>query len=83
MTPDPNEAMRSACHRMAEHVLRLSVTGNRCKWLRQEIAKELSSSDFIDRMAAQYKKEYPYAEVPTEYLADMLKSFDQHTQEAD
>lgn len=83
MTPDPNESMTSAAHVLAEHILRMPAHTNRCKWLKKQIADRIVNDRFVDDLARLYSVEYPYAEVPTEYLADILKSFDQHTQEAD
>ena len=76
MTPDSTESMRSACHVLAEHVLRMPAYSNRCKWLRQQVADMLKTNDHILYYAEQYDKEYPYADAPTEYLAEVLKAYD-------
>ena len=77
MTPNANDNMRSACHALAEHVLRMPSHSNRCKWLKQQVADLLKSQPHIDYYAKEYWVEYPYADAPTEYLAEVLKAFDQ------
>lgn len=77
MTPDSSKRMTDACHALAEHILRKPARTNRCKWLREQVAKFVSSEHFIDSCAARYDAEYPYADAPTPYLADILRSYDE------
>jgi len=76
MTPEANESMKTACHVLAEHVLRMPAYSNRCKWLREQIAKYLKNGDHISSYCQQYEKDYPYAQAPTQYLASILKAYD-------
>ena len=76
MTPDSTESMRSACHVLAEHILRMPAYSNRCKWLRQQVADMLKTNDHILYYAERYDQEYPYADAPTQYLAEVLKAYD-------
>jgi len=76
MTDQSREEMRSACHYMAEYILRRPCRSNRCKWLQQQLADLLTSKAHIDWYADQYDKEYNYADAPTEYLAEVLKAYD-------
>ena len=77
MTPDSTEAMKNACHVLAEHVMRMPAYSNRCKWLKAQIADLLKTNDHVLYYAQRYQDEYPYADAPTEYLANILKSYDE------
>lgn len=77
MTPDSTQAMKSACHVLAEHVMRMPAYSNRCKWLKEQIADLLKTNDHVLYYAQRYQDEYPYADAPTEYLANILKSYDE------
>lgn len=77
MTPESTESMKNACHVLAEHILRMPAYTNRCKWLKEQIAKRITNDRFIGDMARLYDVEYPYADAPTEYLANILKSYDE------
>tara|TARA_Y100000004_G_scaffold179392_1_gene222950 strand:- start:374 stop:619 length:246 start_codon:yes stop_codon:yes gene_type:complete len=76
MTPESTDSMRSACHVLAEHVLRMPAYSNRCKWLKEQIATLLKTNDHILWYAQAYENDYPYADAPTEYLASILKAYD-------
>ena len=76
MTPESEKSMQDACHALAEHVLRMPAYSNRCKWLKEQIAQRISNDRFIGDLARLYQVEYPYADVPSAYLADILKSYD-------
>ena len=76
MSPEPRDSMQSACHVLAEYILRFPARTNRCKWLREQVAKELAGEIKITNYSDKYSREYPYADVPTEYLAEVLKAYD-------
>lgn len=76
MTLDPEKSMQEACHALAEHVSRMPAHSNRSKWLKEQIAQRISNDRFIGDLARLYQIEYPYADVPSAYLADILKSYD-------
>ena len=71
--------MKSACHAMAEHILRKPCHGNRCKWLREQVSIMLKDENYIKDLTARYSENYQYAEVPTAYLAEILKLCDDWT----
>lgn len=77
MTLDPGRSMTTAAHVLAEHILRMPAHTNRCKWLKAQIAKRIINDRFIDDLARLYDIEYPYADAPTEYLASILRSYDE------
>ncbi len=77
MTPDSHKSMKSAAHVLAEYVLRMPAHTNRCKWLKKQIAERIVNDRFIDDLAKLYSVEYPYADAPTEYLASILRSYDE------
>ena len=76
MIPDSRKNMQDACHALAEHILRLPAHTNRCKWLKQQVARDLAAKSMVDNYDRQYRHEYPYADAPTEYLASVLKAYD-------
>ena len=76
MTPETSESMKTACHVLAEHVLRMPAYSNRCKWLREQVAEHLKDGERITSFAEAYEVDYPYAQAPTEYLASILKAYD-------
>ena len=80
MNPDPRTSMENACHALAEYILRFPARTNRCKWLRAQVAKELSGSIQVSAYNDQYRREYPYADAPTEYLAAVLRAYDEEAQ---
>jgi hypothetical protein len=71
--------MISSAHALAEHILRMPAHTNRGRWLRKQIADRVVNDRFINDLARLYDVEYPYADAPTEYLAEALKSYDQET----
>ena len=77
MTPEATEEMKAACHSLAEHVLRMPCSTNRCKWLKSQIADLLKVNDHILWYAGAYEKDYPYADVPSPYLAELVRAYDQ------
>lgn len=77
MTPDSTEAMKNACHALAEHIMRMPAYSNRCKWLKEQVADLLKTNDHVLWYAQRYQDEYSYADAPTEYLANILKSYDE------
>ena len=77
MTPESTESMRNACHALAEHILRMPTTSNRCKWLKGQLADLLRVNDHILWYAGAYEKEYPYADIPNPYLVDLIKAYDE------
>lgn len=77
MTPESTESMKNACHVLAEHIMRMPAYSNRCKWLKDQVANLLKTNDHVLYYAQQYQDEYPYADAPTEYLANILKSYDE------
>lgn len=77
MTNQSQDSMKSALHVLAEHILRMPAHTNRCKWLKAAIAKRITNDRFVETMTGIYDVEYPYADAPTEYLASILKSYDQ------
>ena len=77
MTPESTEDMRAACHSLAEHVLRRPCSSNRSKWLRQQVVDLLTKNDHILWYAQAYEKEYPYADVRSPFLVDILKAYDE------
>lgn len=80
MTEQSNQFMRDACHAMAANVLQSQALTNRCKWLRETVAKLLTNDACIRQLTEDYAREYPYADAPTEYLADVLKAYDQEVE---
>lgn len=77
MTTESIEDMRSACHVLAEHILRRPCRTNRCKWLQQQLVDLLTNQDHILWYAENYSEEYPYADIRNSYLVDVLKAYDQ------
>ena len=77
MTPDSEASMTNAAHVLAEHILRMPAYTNRCKWLKEQIATRVVNDRFVGDLARLYDLEYPYADAPTEYLANILKSYDE------
>mgnify|MGYP003120311447 FL=1 len=77
MTPESIDSMKSAAHALAEHILRMPAHTNRCKWLKQQVADRIIDNRFIASLAERYEVEYPYADAPTEYLASILRSYDE------
>lgn len=77
MTPDSQQRMTDAAHTLAEHILRMPAHTNRSKWLRKQIADRVTNDRFIDDLSRLYDVEYPYADAPTEYLASILRSYDE------
>lgn len=77
MTPEATDDMRSACHALAEHVLRRPCHSNRSQWLRDQVVDLLTKNDHILWYAQAYADDYPYADVRNAYLADALKAYDQ------
>ena len=77
MSHDSKASMRNACHVLAEHIMRMPAYTNRCKWLREQIAELLKNDEHIDCYATKYQQDYPYADAPTEYLANILRSYDE------
>lgn len=77
MTPDSRKRMTDACHALAEHILRMPAHSNRCKWLKEHVSKRVANGRFVDDLVRMYESEYPYADAPTEYLAAVLKSYDE------
>ena len=77
MTEQSRQEMKSACHYMAEYIMRRPCRSNRCKWLRDQLVDLLKSQSHIDWYADQYDKEYLYADAPNEFFAQMLQSYDE------
>ena len=77
MTEQSREDMKNACHLTAEWVLRSPSSSNRGKWLKKQIATFLSKAETIDYYAEKYSSEYRYADVPSAFLAEILKSYDE------
>lgn len=77
MNLDSTRSMKNACHVLAEHIMRMPAYTNRCKWLREQVSELLKSDEVIESYATKYQQEYPYADAPTEYLANILKSYDE------
>ena len=69
--------MKDSCHLMAEYLMRTSVKTNRNQWVRKYLVDLLLDKGNIEELAALYDAEYPYADAPTEYLAEVLKAYDQ------
>ena len=80
MTPESTADMRSACHALAEHVLRRHCPTNRAKWLQKQVVDLLTKNDHILWYAEAYEKEYPYADVRNPYLVEALKAYDQEVE---
>ena len=74
--PDTRPLMRDALHALAEHILRMPASTNRTKWLKAKVAAEIVAQSWTECLDRQYRGEYPYADVPTEYLAKTLEAFD-------
>jgi len=68
--------MKDSCHLMAEYLMRTSVKTNRNQWVRKYLVDLLLDEGNIEELAANYDAEYPYADAPTEYLAEVLKAYD-------
>ena len=68
--------MRDSCHLMAEYLMRTSVKTNRNQWVRKYLVDLLLDEGNIEELAANYDAEYPYADVSSAYLVDILKSYD-------
>lgn len=77
MTDESRQSMRDACHSLAAIILQSRARTNRCKWLRSRIADILTDDQEINSLTKQYGEEYPYADAPTEYLADVLRAYDE------
>ena len=76
MTDQSKQEMKGACHDMIGLIMRKRCRTNRCKWLQAQLVEMLRSQDHINWYAEQYDKEYPYADAPNEYFAEMLKEYD-------
>lgn len=77
MTEESRQQMKDACHSLAANILQTRARTNRCKWLRSKIAELLTDDLEINALAKQYDEEYPYADAPTEYLAGVLRAYDE------
>jgi len=77
MTPDSEQRMINTAHALAEHILRMPTYTNRGKWLKKQIADRIVNDRFIGDLSRLYDVEYPYADAPTEYLASILRSYDE------
>lgn len=77
MTNLSEQEMVSACHALAEYILRQPTLTNRSTWLKHDLAKLLTDRRVISNLATRYAEEYRYSEVPTEYLAKTLEAFDE------
>lgn len=77
MTPESTEDMKGAMHLMAEYILRVPTRGNRCKWLQEQLVELLTTNNNVLYYTQKYQDEYPYADVRSEYLAEVLKTYDQ------
>ena len=80
MTTLSHREMRNACHALAAQIMHTSARTNRCKWLREAVFELLKDEDFIDTTARKYAREYPYADAPTEYLAEVMKAYDEEAE---
>lgn len=80
MTPESSENMRNACHSLAAQVMHTSARTNRCKWLRETVFELLKNPEFTEEMTLKYDKEYPYADVQSAYLVDVLKAYDEEVE---
>lgn len=76
MTPESTQDMALTCHQLAEFVLRAPMSGNRAKWLKEQIKQLLTNNEHVLYYAQKYSDEYPYADVRSEYLVEALKSYD-------
>lgn len=72
------EEMREACHLLAEHIMRTPAPRNSMAWLKRQMLDILLKSDNIDLLAEEYSEEYPYANVQSPYLVDILKGYDNY-----
>ena len=77
MTPESTESMKEACHALAEHILRMPATSHRCKWLRNQLAEQCRVNDHVLWYATAYEKDYPYADIPSPYLVEILKAYEE------
>ena len=73
---DSIQSMRNACHALAAKIMHTGANTNRCKWLREAVFELLKTDEFIEDLAVKYGKEYPYADVQSPYLVDVLRSYD-------
>jgi len=80
MTPQETSDMKSAMHYLAEHILRLPARGNRCKWLKKQLAELLTTNDTVLYYAQKYGDEYQYADVANAYLVEIMKAYDQEVE---
>jgi len=69
--------MKDSCHLLAEHLMRVSVKTNRNRWVRQYLVDLLLDDRNVEELVRQYEADYPYADAPTEYLAEVLKAYDE------
>lgn len=69
--------MTFACHQLAEYILRCPMRGNRADWLKRQVKEMLTNKEHVLYYAQKYSDEYPYADVRNEYLANVLKSYDE------
>lgn len=69
--------MKDSCHLLAAYLMRINVRTNRNQWVRQYLVDLLLDEGNIEELAATYDAEYPYADAPTEYLAEVLKAYDE------
>lgn len=76
MTDHSKQEMKSACHYLAEHIMRRPCRTARCQWLQDQVVSLLKSKSHIDWYAEKFNKDYPYADAPSEYFAQMLKEYD-------
>ena len=77
MTPESTEDMKAAMHLLAEYILRQPARTNRCKWLKSQIVELLTTNNNVLYYTQKYGDEYKYADVRSEYLVEVLKSYDQ------
>ena len=72
-----SQEMRNACHALAAQVMHTSARTNRCKGLRETVIGLVKDDAVVKQMTGLDPNQYPYAEVPTEYLAAVLKAYDE------
>ena len=74
--PDTEQLIKEDLHALREWILRCPFSSNRGRWLRDYIGTRYLKGLEQD-LASQYRSEYAYADVPTEFLAMTLKQMDE------
>ena len=64
----------SACHKLAEAVLKAPAKDDQAKWLKKHVAQLLVDKAFVYGLSSKYRDE---SVLQTDYLRSLLTSYDE------